>query len=191
VVMGAHQRRFGLLLPRAGELNAMIRPPETLNYPQPIGPDLGLAPNSTPQLEPPKRLPTMKKALLCRAFREWRDPDSNRGHHDFQTTVRRFRFGRKSLLTTRLQSSALACVKSANCMNWLAMWATRCGSWPNGFACVVAGEWSRSSALAPAKRGPACHAMPDAPRRSGKYALWRSRQERGSSSRRARAGRCR
>jgi hypothetical protein len=25
-----------------------------------------------------------KKALLCRAFREWRDPDLNRGHHDFQ-----------------------------------------------------------------------------------------------------------
>jgi protein gp37 len=25
-----------------------------------------------------------EKALLCSAFREWRVPDSNRGHHDFQ-----------------------------------------------------------------------------------------------------------
>src|SRR5436189_6251740 len=26
-----------------------------------------------------------KKALITRAFAEWRDPDSNRGHHDFQS----------------------------------------------------------------------------------------------------------
>jgi hypothetical protein len=25
-----------------------------------------------------------RKAVICRPFMEWRDPDSNRGHHDFQ-----------------------------------------------------------------------------------------------------------
>jgi hypothetical protein len=25
-----------------------------------------------------------QKRLPCRSFLEWRDPDSNRGHHDFQ-----------------------------------------------------------------------------------------------------------
>jgi hypothetical protein len=26
-----------------------------------------------------------RNRLVCRMFREWRDPDSNRGHHDFQS----------------------------------------------------------------------------------------------------------
>src|SRR4051812_32068969 len=30
---------------------------------------------------PPKR---PNPVPICRDFREWRDPDSNRGHHDFQ-----------------------------------------------------------------------------------------------------------
>ena len=38
-----------------------------------------------------------KKALLCRAFWEWRDPDSNRGHHDFQKAVSQHLKARKYL----------------------------------------------------------------------------------------------
>jgi hypothetical protein len=30
-----------------------------------------------------------EKGPLCSAFREWRDPDSNRGHHDFQDSTRK------------------------------------------------------------------------------------------------------
>jgi hypothetical protein len=35
---------------------------------------------------------------ICRDFSEWRDPDSNRGHHDFQDSARKSLTRRKSLL---------------------------------------------------------------------------------------------
>ena len=34
---------------------------------------------------PPRGRRAVQEPALCRHFREWRDPDSNRGHHDFQS----------------------------------------------------------------------------------------------------------
>jgi hypothetical protein len=39
----------------------------------------------------------------CRRIAEWRDPDSNRGHHDFQTDVPNARTGAESPATCRFQ----------------------------------------------------------------------------------------
>jgi hypothetical protein len=47
----------------------------------------------------------------------WRDPDSNRGHHDFQTTERRFRTGQKRLHTSRFRAARISRTKFANCID--------------------------------------------------------------------------
>jgi hypothetical protein len=41
-----------------------------------------------------------EKKLFCSVFREWRDPDSNRGHHDFQGAVDHTRARRKACNST-------------------------------------------------------------------------------------------
>jgi hypothetical protein len=42
------------------------------------------------------------KRTVLQAFRRWRDPDSNRGHHDFQTGVRNTRTRAERPATARV-----------------------------------------------------------------------------------------
>src|SRR3954447_15219415 len=65
-----------------------------------------------------------KKALITRAFAEWRDPDSNRGHHDFQSCGRGPLTGRKSLHFAVLGEPVLRCRNCANCVHSSAVWET-------------------------------------------------------------------
>jgi hypothetical protein len=74
-----------------------------------------------------------KKILLECGISQWRDPDSNRGHHDFQSWAGISLTTLKSLQVCGFSTAAIASPMLANCGRLLRIWALGCGSVPNGF----------------------------------------------------------
>jgi hypothetical protein len=85
---------------------------------------------TTPATRPPwagrkrreRRRPATRNQTTCRRIPEWRDPDSNRGHHDFQSCASVSRTGRKLLHISGIQQRSGECAKPANS---ILSWAIR------------------------------------------------------------------
>src|SRR4051794_29349373 len=52
-----------------------------------------------------------EKALISRAFVEWRDPDSNRGHHDFQSCALPTELSRRRRVSLAAELRAVPCLQ--------------------------------------------------------------------------------
>src|SRR5688572_22829751 len=86
----------------------------------------------------PETLPTetlviavgAKKSLQRQAFHKWRDPDSNRGHHDFQVPQMATFFGRKTLQIGMIGQFVSDLEIPAISGRFRAQLATRSVSWP-------------------------------------------------------------
>jgi integrase len=90
------------------------------------------------------------KPMICRTIPEWRDPDSNRGHHDFQSCGRISRIPEKVLHSGLFSPVPYRRRISANSGRLVAVWEMQAGASPNrralgGGAPVVAGAaaWVR------------------------------------------------
>jgi hypothetical protein len=59
---------------------------------------------------------------ICRRFAKWRDPDSNRGHHDFQACVSASRIGRNLLQTSGIGQRSRERTTPANSILSSAIW---------------------------------------------------------------------
>jgi hypothetical protein len=71
---------------------------------------------------------------------EWRDPDSNRGHHDFQKGQRRSRDAAFSLQTSIFLLAMALTEIAAICGRFYPVWATRGGWWPKRARSGAAGR---------------------------------------------------
>jgi hypothetical protein len=85
-----HGRAFDRLVDQAREqLYGTAPPPPTERPAGGLGHGKGHEPSERANSETSKRESESRNPLICRKTPEWRNPDSNRGHHDFQTSRRR------------------------------------------------------------------------------------------------------
>ena len=75
--------------------------------------------------------PESSKSSSHRYCGRWRDPDSNRGHHDFQSWAEIPLTGAKVLQSGGFASSTVGRAMLASCVRLPRVWAPRCVSVPN------------------------------------------------------------
>jgi hypothetical protein len=121
--------------------------------------------------------------LTFAGLSRWRDPDSNRGHHDFQSWTGIALTRAESLQLSGFSRAVAADPMFANCVLFSPIWALRGGSVPNGptrgarttrgyFSKLGGGGYGlpqRSAQAQPAERGGA---------RAGDRRLWAGRRRR-------------
>jgi site-specific recombinase XerD len=83
-----------------------------------------------------------KKKPAHAAFQTWRDPDSNRGHHDFQSWMAISLTAAKTLQIFGFSRPTTTGSMSANCVPFAWIWALECASVPNRRG-PVAGRFGR------------------------------------------------